>query len=323
MRRLLATAVVAFVVATLASACGGGPSITVQAKFTDVGSLATQAPVLLDDVKIGEVTHIALEGNLAVVTMKLEQSADVPQGVQARVRSTSLLGERIVDLVIPDTLPSSAPPLADGAMITDTIVRPELEDLVRSGTDVLAPIAASEVATLVNEGAKGFAGQGQDLHQLLADLTGVVHAYAGSTDDIRSLIGSLNEFNTTLAKDSTAQGLSVKNTDRAISELEQESAQLQAAVHSLTRLARGAKGIFDAHFDEMNRFFTQFRIITGVLASEQQSIAGILEWAPKHNRNVQLVEYQEFNQIFQDFVICGLNDDPSDPARSCNPGPGP
>ncbi|HJP66627.1 MAG TPA: MlaD family protein [Actinomycetota bacterium] len=321
MRRLLTSLVVAFTVATLASACGGGPKITVQAKFTDVGSLATQAPVMLNDVKVGEVTNIKLDGNLALVTMSLEQSADVPRGVQARIRSTSLLGERIMDLVIPDTLPSTAPPLADGAMITDTSVRPELEDLVRSGTDVLAPVVASEVATLVDEGAKGFAGQGQDLHQLLSDLTGVVHAYAGATDDIRSLIGSLNEFNTTLAKDATAHGLSVQNTDRAISELQQESDELQAAIHSLTRLARGAKGIFDAHFDEMNRFFEQFRIITGVLASEQASIAGLLEFAPNHNRNTQLVEYQEFNQIFQDFVICGLNDDPSDPARTCENQP--
>ena len=317
MRRLLATSVV--LLALISSGCSRGDAFTAQARFTDVGSLATGAPVMMNDVKVGEVKTIGLDGNEAIVTMKLDPAAKVPVGVTARIRSTSLLGERIMDLVIPDGLPLSAPPLRDGAVITDTIVRPELEDLVREGTDILAPIAASEVATLVDEGAAGFAGKGQDLHQLLDDLSSVVHAYSGATDDIRSLVSSLNDFNSTLAKEATAQGLSIQNTDRAITVLQEESAQLQAAIHSLARLARGARGIFDAHFDEMNRFFTQFRVITGVLASEQASIVGLLEWAPKHNRNTQLVEYADFNQIFQDFVICGLNDDPTDPARTCEP----
>lgn len=317
MRRWLIAPVVAL--ALVAPACGGGPSLTVRAHFTDVGSLASGAPVMLNDVEIGKVEGIELDHNQALVTMKLKQSANVPQGVTARIRSTSLLGERIVDLDIPSTLPESAPSLRDGAMITNTTVRPELEDLVREGTEVLAPIAASEIATLVNEGAAGFTGKGDELHQLLGDLTEVVHAYSGVTDEITSLVSSLNQFNSTLAKEATAHGLSVKNTDRAISVLQQESDELQAAIHSLTRLARGAKGIFDAHFDEMNRFFKQFRIITSVLASEQASIVGILKWAPNHNRNTQLVEYADFNQIFQDFVICGLNDDPSDPARTCEP----
>ena len=317
MRRWLVPLAVALALA--GSGCGGGSGLTVQAHFTDVGSLATGAPVMLNDVEIGKVGAIELDGNQALVTMELDPSANVPQGVIARIRSTSLLGERILDLSFPPGLPESAPPLRDGAMITNTTVRPELEDLVREGTEVLAPIAASEVATLVDEGAAGFAGKGEELNQLLGDLTDVVHAYAGVTDEITTLISSLNEFNATLAKEATAHGLSVKNTDRAISVLQQESDELQAAIHSLTRLARGAKGIFDAHFDEMDRFFEQFRIITGVLASEQASIVQILQWAPNHNRNTQLVEYADFNQIFQDFVICGLNDDPSDPARTCEP----
>ncbi|MFN2589791.1 MAG: MCE family protein [Actinomycetota bacterium] len=319
MRRVALPSIVLALVAVVGSACGGGPALTARAHFTDVGSLATDAPVMMNDVKVGKVTEIALDGTRALVTMELDPAAKVPQGVVARVRSTSLLGERIVDLVIPPTLSESAPRLRDGAMITNTIVRPELEDLVREGTEVLAPIGASEIATLVDEGAAGFAGRGEELNTLLDDLTDVVHAYAGATDDIRSLIASLNQFNTALARNATAHGLSVRNTDRAIEVLQQESDELQAAVHSLTRLARGARGILEAHFDEMDRFFGQLRVIAGVLASEQASIARLLEWAPRHNRNTQLVEYQDFNQIFQDFVICGLNDDPSDPARTCEP----
>src|SRR5207244_2820816 len=104
--------------------------------------------------------------NKAVVDFTIEQTAHVPQDVTARIRRTSLLGERIIDLVIPESTSATAQLLQDGDHVTHTETRPDLEDLVREGTNVLAPIAASEIATLVNEGAKGFGGEGQNLKGL-------------------------------------------------------------------------------------------------------------------------------------------------------------
>ncbi|MGH2754099.1 MAG: hypothetical protein ACRDLB_06655, partial [Actinomycetota bacterium] len=73
----------------------------------------------------------------------------------------------------------------------------------------------------------------------------------------------------------------------------------------------------DEHLDEMSRFFRQTRVILEVLVDEQRSIRQLLKWAPGHNRNTQAVEYVDFNQVVQDFVICGLNDDPNNKARRC------
>jgi virulence factor Mce-like protein len=249
--------------------------------------------------------------------MSIDPAAHVPTGVVARVRRTSLLGERIVDLLVPSSVSANAPLLHQGDTITRTESRPDLEDLVRSGTAVLQPIAAGEIATLVNEGAKGFGGQGQNLKALLGNFHAIVHAYAGRTGQISSVIDSLNQFNGTLARHASAQAASVANSARALDVLREESDKLISAVKALVRLARGAKAILDKHSDEMIRFFHQMRVILGVLKSEQASIAGTLRWAPHHNRNTQLVDYLQFNQVLQDFVICGMNDDPHDPSRKC------
>jgi ABC-type transporter Mla subunit MlaD len=109
----------------------------------------------------------------------------------------------------------------------------------------------------------------------------------------------------------------VQNTSRAIEVLAQESDRLERALVGLERLARGSRGILEAHSDEMDRFFDQMNVIVGTLADQQRSLALLLEHAPGHNRNTQLVEYDEFNQIIQEFVICGMNDNPKDPARRC------
>jgi phospholipid/cholesterol/gamma-HCH transport system substrate-binding protein len=301
------------------AACSSSGGLLVSARFSDVGDLSPGAPVMLADVTIGKVKGIRLDGREALVSMEISRDAEVPKDVTARVRRTSLLGEKVIDLEVPEGLPGNAPLLADGATIANTQVRADLEDLVRSGSAVLAPITASEVATLVDEGAKGFGGQGETIRGLIGNFRDIVHAYAGATDDIQSVIESLNQLNTTLAQRASAQGLAVQNGARALDVLREESDQLAAAIHALARLSVGSRGIMDAHFDEMTRFFAQMRTILGVLKSEQASIDGLLKYAPLHNRNVQMVEYQAFNQVLQDFVICGFNEDPSDPARTCNP----
>lgn len=317
MKRLTLLVVVGLLSLT---ACKGSNDLMVKAKFTDIGDLAPSAPVMMADVKIGEVKKITLDGTEALVTMAIDPKAQVPQDVTARVRRTSLLGERIVDLVPSSNLPTNAPLLRNGATIADTVVRPDLEDLVQEGNTVLAPITASEIATLVNEGYKGFGHSGDDLRSLLDNFATIVHAYAGQTGVIESVIDSLNQLNTVVASHAPAQAAALRNTQRALDVLREESLRLQRAIKALNRLAIGGRGILEAHAQQMDRFFGQLRVILGSLVAEQQAITDFLHYAPMHNRNTQLVEYQEFNQVFQDFIICGLNDNPNDPARTCKNG---
>jgi hypothetical protein len=111
----------------------------------------------------------------------------------------------------------------------------------------------------------------------------------------------------------------VANSARAFEVLREEIDELDAAIRELNRLAIGGRGILEAHSDEMGRFFRQMREILDVLNDHQDDIIGLLRWGPGHNRNTQTTEYKEFVQVYQDFIFCGLNDDPSDPARRCPP----
>jgi phospholipid/cholesterol/gamma-HCH transport system substrate-binding protein len=316
MKRLLALAVVVAIGLTGCIGVGAKGGMDVSAKFSDVGDLAPGAPVMLADITVGQVKSISLSGDEALVTMSLEPSANVPQDVTAEVVRTSLLGERVISLSIPST-PANVPLLKDGAMIAHTVSKPDLEDLVRQGAAVLAPITASEIATLVHEGYKGFAGEGGNIKAMLTNFESIVHAYAGRSKEINSVIDSLGQFNATLASHAEAQARSVANSAQALGVLRDESDHLITAVKALVRLALGSRAILDHHAAQMGRFFAQMRVILGVLRAEQGSIAGTLKLAPLHDRNTQLVDFLQFNQVLQDFVVCGINDSPSDPARKC------
>jgi phospholipid/cholesterol/gamma-HCH transport system substrate-binding protein len=319
MRKLIVPVVLGLLALT---ACKPSNDVMVSAKFSDIADLAPSAPVMMNDVKVGEVKSIGLAGTEALVRMAIDPKADVPQGVIARVRRTSLLGERVVDLQIPENLPADAPALRNGTTITDTVVRPDLEDLVTAGNAVLAPISGSEIATLVNEGYKGFGKSGDALRNLLDNFGTIVHAYSTRTGEIKSVIDSLNQLNTTVAAHASAHAAALRNTQRALDVLRDQSVRLKNAIHALNRLAVGGRGILEAHSAEMSRFFGQMRVILGVLVQEQSAINDTLKYAPLHNRNTQMVEYLEFNQVLQDFVICGFNDNKNDPARNCTGGLG-
>lgn len=311
-------------VAILVSAFAGnyllasGDGIEATARFSDVGDLATDAPVTMADIKVGHVSDIRLAGEEALVTISVDPEAEVPKDVVARVRRTSVLGERIIDLVVPEDLSLSAPLLADGDSISDTVVRSDLENLVDEGVDVLGALSASQLAIMIEEGARGFGGQGLELANLLKNYEQIVGVYAGKSKQIKNLIGSLTSFNETIAAQADDHARSLVNAARSLEVLKEESGRLERAIISLNRLAVGGRSIMDAHLDEMERFFQHARVVFGVIEQEQGAIRRLLKWAPGHNYNVQAVEFTEFNQVIQDFVICGLNDDPGNPARSCD-----
>lgn len=300
-----------------AACTDGRNAITVGAKFDDVADLAARAPVMFADVRVGNVKDIRLSGDQALVTMTLDPGADVPEGVIARIRRTSALGERIVDLVPPENLPARAPALQDGATIAQTEVRADLENLVVEGSEIFGAIGASQIATMVDEGARGFGDRSEELATLLRNLESITGAYRTETGDIRDLVESIDEFNSAMAAEAQSHSRAVANTARALEMLDEEDARLRRAVASLARLATGSRSILDAHSDEMDRFFSQADTIVATLAQDQKAIRQLLRLAPGHHRNTQLVEYAEFNQILQDFVICGLNDNPADPGRRC------
>jgi phospholipid/cholesterol/gamma-HCH transport system substrate-binding protein len=309
--------------------CGGASNvITVRASFEDVSDLAASAPVMLADIRVGTVKSIQLADNRALITMQIDKAARVPRDVIARARRTSLLGERIIDLEIPPNLPPGEPLLRDKDMISRTVVRPDLEDLVQEGSQVLGDIPASEIATLIDEGAKGFGKSGPELRSLLKSFNKIVGSFSKETGTIQSILESANQLNTTVAAKATEQGLAVQNTARALQVLREESDRLIAAVKALNRLAVGGASLMRAHFNSMLRFFPEMRSILGSIASEQKALVAFLYWNLLHNRNTQMVEFGQFNQILQDFVFCGHNggtgpnENPNEEARSCNPGPG-
>ena len=94
----------------------GGNGYQVTAQFADVMDLVPQSAVKVDDVTVGKVERITVDGWTARVTVRVKDSVTLPANATAELRQTSLLGEKYVELAPPtDVAPQGR--LTDGAVI--------------------------------------------------------------------------------------------------------------------------------------------------------------------------------------------------------------
>ena len=154
---------------------GGGPgSYVVQAQLPNVGDIQPNSRVRVNDVTVGTVTKIELQGWHALVTMRLGGDVNLPANATAKVGQTSLLGTMHIELA-PPTDAASEGRLHDGSLIP----------LDHAGAYPTTEQTLSVASMFLNGGGLGKA---QDITQAFST------AFAGREDELRDLIGRVDEF---------------------------------------------------------------------------------------------------------------------------------
>ncbi|PRY57508.1 phospholipid/cholesterol/gamma-HCH transport system substrate-binding protein [Knoellia remsis] len=153
---------------------GDGPSMRIKVDFADVLDLVPKSAVKINDLAVGQVEEIELNGWTARVTLSIPKSTKLPDNATAELKQSSLLGEKYVALSGP-LQGESVGQLSDGDLIPidRTNRNPEVEEVL------------SAMSLLLNGG--GIAQLGIIERELN-------NALRGNTDEIKSLIGQLNTF---------------------------------------------------------------------------------------------------------------------------------
>lgn len=154
--------------AYMAIAVGGlkfGKGIHVTAEFANATGLVKEGAVMIAGVNVGSVESLSVRHDKAVVKLRLRSDAQIRQDVKAAIRAKSLLGEKYVEL-LPQS--ESAPLMADGAVITDTTVPVEVDELLTHLGPVIKDIDPKDMQAIVRSIAEGLSGQGP---QIAASLT--------------------------------------------------------------------------------------------------------------------------------------------------------
>ncbi|HVM18698.1 MAG TPA: MCE family protein [Egibacteraceae bacterium] len=313
MRRL--PIVVLLVLALAIPACGRQEPFVLNAQFEDVADLVEGNAVQLADVRVGTIKSIELTDDLAaMVTMHLDPQVALPSRVSARLRKTNVLGERFVELV-PDR--SSGGRLESGAVITDTRLVADLEDVVRTGSELLAAVTAETVAGAIEAGARGVGGRGETFGQVLDDLTQIISSYDRNSEDIVRLIDGLDAFLADVGPEAQLHGDAFTELARAARVLNEEDERLLDAVDDIRELAITGEDIMTTHRERTDVFFDRFNRITAEITRRNEDLDRLFYEVYKHNFNTIRGVNNEMGQILLDLIVCGENDTPGDRVRGC------
>jgi phospholipid/cholesterol/gamma-HCH transport system substrate-binding protein len=193
-----------------------GPSYTVTVEFADVLDLVPKSTVKVDDVTVGTVEKVWLDGYVAKVRIKLPKSLELPDNERATIRQTSLLGEKFVSLSAPSGSEQPRGKLDNGEIIP----------LSRTTSNVEVEEVLSALSLLLNGGG---------VAQLQIITQELNKALTGNEPAIRSVLTQLNTFVGTLDQNKERIVTAIAAVDALAKKLNAQKATLATAIDSLPK----------------------------------------------------------------------------------------
>ncbi len=198
----------------------GPDPLTVTVAFTDVLDLVPRSSVKVNDVSVGEVTDVALDGYTAEVTVELRADTELPDNARAEIRQTSLLGEKFVSLSAPAD-PRGRLESGDRIPLERTGRNPEVEEVLGALSLVLNGGGIAQLRTIADE-----------LNQALEGREGSVRSVL---DQVDRLAGTLDDSKADIVE-------AIESLDRLARQARRQQGTIDAALHELPSALRSLDG---------------------------------------------------------------------------------
>ncbi|GAA1189174.1 MCE family protein [Pseudonocardia alaniniphila] len=254
-------------------------------EFSDVVDLVPQSLVKVDDVSVGTVTDISVSPTwTAMVSVLVNRDVALPADAQARIRTTSLLGEKFVELWRPQEAPGavSPPRIADGATIplARTSRAAEVEEVLGALSLLLNGGGIAQIRTISSELNKALTGNEPEIRALLDDLDHLVGALDDRKTEITRALDEINRLSSTLNDRRDQIKTALDDLAPGLKELEAQRGQLVDMLQALDRLSGVATDVINRSRDDVLADLKLLQPILGKLAESGPDLVNSLELLP-------------------------------------------
>ncbi|KOU63240.1 mammalian cell entry protein [Streptomyces sp. MMG1533] len=164
-------------------AAADGHAYRVTVEFRDVLDLVPQSAVKVDNVTVGAVEKVELDGWHARVRLRVADSVKLPGNAVAELRQTSVLGEKYVALSAPgDGEPVGRLRDGDRIPLSRSGRNPEIEEVLSALSALLNGGGVAQLKTITVELNKALEGRENRARSLLEELD----TFLGGLDDQRA-----------------------------------------------------------------------------------------------------------------------------------------
>lgn len=253
--------------------CGGTEII---GKFEQVGDLVENSNVQSSDVVIGTVQKIELDGWEAQLTMCLDGDEEIPQDSLAVVRTTSLLGEKFVDLQ-PQT---QGPPFLEDGDILDvdqTSKATELEEVFAKLAGVLGTGNLEQINRFTSAQATILRDNADELREVLGSLREFTDVLADRKESIASAVDNLDSVAATLIDEAPVLERFLKSFGESSEVLADQQDGLRSLVFSLDRFTKVSVRLLQQTEGSLNKQFAKLRPVLNTVVANSENLRKTLE----------------------------------------------
>lgn len=214
----------------------GSKPMTIKVEFADVLDLVPQSGVRVDDVAVGKVTDVSLDGATAVVTLEVPRDIDLPDDARAEIRQTSLLGEKFVSLETPEGGGTGRLQSGDVIPLARTGRNPEIEEVFGALSLLLNGGGVAQLKTIAAEISKALDGREGTAKSTFRRLRTLVTQLDDGRADIVDAIDSVDRLARTAKSQQKTINAALEDLPSAVRSIDRQRAGLVKLLRSLDKL---------------------------------------------------------------------------------------
>ena len=243
---------------------------TVKATFSNAAGLGPNASVLLAGVNIGKVSAVHLNGNHVTVDMTVDQGVVLPSDTTAAISVETLLGQLVVDL---KPINGWSHPLHNGALLTNTSVPVEFQNIQNEAGGLLTKSDASAINQLIQSLAAITQGKQQQVAQIVNGLNGFTGVINQRQTQVSQLIDAANTLSQSVANHDTQLGSAIDNLSTVINGLAQRGTDLGNLIDNTQQAAGQINTLVTNNRPQLQALVVQLQSVLGVLSKHQLDLA--------------------------------------------------
>ncbi|WP_435874636.1 MCE family protein [Nocardia vinacea] len=257
---------------------GSDNAYEVKIQMPNVTTLTRNSPVRVNDVTVGTVSKIEVEGWHALVTVSLNNDVKLPANATARIGQTSLLGSNHLELAAPKDVPAQGE-LKNGDLIPldRAGVYPTTEQTLSSLSVVLNGGGISQLETITRELNAAFNGREDAIRDLLPQLTELTTTLDSQTKDIIDAMGGLDRFAGTLAKQKDRVAAAIEQIHPALTVLADRREDITHTLTALGDLSDVVQRIIAQGGDNLKANLANLAPVLETLASTGNSLVEVMK----------------------------------------------
>jgi phospholipid/cholesterol/gamma-HCH transport system substrate-binding protein len=259
----------------------GAGAAVYHVEMANIGTLESNSPVMIDDVVVGSVGTMTLQGWHVDLEVSVKPDVVVPANAVATVGQTSLLGSMHVAL---DPPPGHAPNgrLKPGATIglNDSSTYPSTEQTLSSLAAVVNGGGLGQIGEIIGNFNTALSGRQDAVRDLITRLDTLAGTLYQQRDNIIATIDELNRFAQRLGSQQEILTRALNKIPPALNVLLKERPRLTTALTKLGAFSDTVSGLVDDTQADLVRNLQNLEPTLRALADVGPEIDTALSWLP-------------------------------------------